>query len=206
MSKNKKAGNKTIYIVFPDNISAEEVKSIITEGMLEFEEQKKQRENEEKEARRKAWQNAIGVKDFSNVKKTKRWLLQFCNDLKTFWKICTISQKDVRGDDTVFNLIQAFIVSIFAVIFVICMLLSLVFSIAFPILLFLGFFPGIPLNIALLVFFLGILAFVFSQAFRIASFEVTNIEDRSYLFNLFTCVVSTISMIVAVIALFAARG
>ncbi len=45
----------------------------------------------------------------------------------------------------------------------------------------------------------GMLMFVISRMFRMASIEVVKIEDRNYLFSLFACVIATIAVIVAIV-------
>lgn len=208
MPKKRKTGNQatSIIINLPANISKNELKLIIVDGLLEFEAQRKRQEQEEKASRGKEWQDTIGVKDFSETKRPMKWLLQFCNEVKVIWRICTISSKNIKGDGTVFSLIQIFILLLFAVVIAICALISAVFMIVVPVLFFLGKLPDTSLSTVFVLFSFGLFAFMLFQVFRIASFEVINIEDRNYLFSLFTCVVSTVSVIIAVIALFTARG
>ena len=45
----------------------------------------------------------------------------------------------------------------------------------------------------------GILIFLISRLFRIASIELENIENRGYLLSIFACIVSIVSLVVALV-------
>lgn len=206
MGQNKKNRTpKTVNIVFPNNMSADEIKHIIADGLMEFEDRKQQQENEEKELRQKEWQQTIGVKDFPHVKRPKRWLLEFCNAVKVLWKICRITEKDVRGDGATLGIMQMLLELFFSILSVGFLLVALVLFLAGPIICFRESVSLFSIETAGVSWVFGLLALVLSRVFRIARFEVMNIKDRNYLLGLFTCVASVVSIIIAFIALFVAR-
>jgi len=105
MAKRRRRTAKTnapVRIILINHISAEEMRQIITDGLLAFEEQKKQQKSEEKASKEKAWRDAIKVKDFSEVQYPKRWLLQICNSNESSFEImCYPPEGCQRGwDDT----------------------------------------------------------------------------------------------------------
>lgn len=208
-NKNKRKNAKKplgtpISIVFPDNISADEMKHIIAGGLLEFEQQKKQREDEAKELSCKEWQHAIGVKDFSSVKRPKKWLLQSFNFLQVFWNICTVPQKHIKGDGVIFSLMQMILAMLFGAVNVILLILAFLIVLC-PLGSFLGVIPAMRWENIAVIWSCGLLAFVLSRIFRIASFEIIKMEDHNYLFGLFACVTSIISVVIAVITLVITR-
>lgn len=205
-NKNKTAKSISVNIVLPNNIDADEMKYIIADGLMEFEERKKQQEKEEKIQRHKEWQRAIGVKDFSKVKKPLRWWLQFWNGAKIVFKICFISEKHIKGDGVTFGIMQMTLAVFFGILNMILLLFSVILILVIPILYFVSNFLSISGEAVAMGLSYGLWAFMLSRVFRIASFEIMNMEDRNYLFGIFTCVASIISTVVAVASFFVARG
>lgn len=196
--KNKRKQTMPVNIVLPSNISADEMKRIIADGLMKFEEQKKRQEKAAKALQREEWRRTIGFKDFSNVKAPKRWILQFFNTVHAIWKICFASPKDIKGDRVTFGLMQMILSFLFACLSGILLAISVAFLIA-PIGLFLVGLRGISWGIALSSLLFSLAAFLLFAMFRIASFEVDNLEDRNYILMLFTCVTGIVAIIVALV-------
>lgn len=198
MRQNKKnRAPQTVNIVFPNNMSADEVKHIIADGLMEFEEHKKRQKEADKELRQKEWQQIIGIKDFSETKKPKRWLLECCNFFIVVWKINTISGKQIKGEGVSFGIMQILLAAFFSLLNGVLLMFALALFATGVILLFNGVFL-----LCLEAWIFGFLSFLFSRLFRIASFEIMNTENHNYLFGLFACVTSIASIAIAVVALF----
>ncbi len=201
--KNKSKGPATssVNIIFPNNMGADEMKHIIADGLMEFEERKKQREEADRELRQKEWWQTIGAKDFSKEKWPKRWLLELFNFVKVVLKMNTISEKKIRGKGVSFGIVQMLLAMFFAILDGVFLLFALTFLVIGLVFLFKsGFFL-----LALETLIFGFFMFVFSRLFRIARFEIMNTEDHGYLFGLFACVTSITSIVIAVATLFATR-
>lgn len=204
--KNRAEISMPVSVALPNNISADEMKHIIADGLMEFEERKKQQEKEEKVQRHKEWQRAVGVKDFSKVKKPLRWWLQFWNGVKIVFKICFISEKHIKGDGVTFGIMQMALAVFFGILNMILFLLSVILILVAPILYFVSDLLPVPGKAVAMGFAFGLWALILSRVFRIVSFEIMNMEDRNYLFGIFTCVASIISAVVAVATFFVAQG
>jgi len=124
--------------------------------------------------------------------------------MKALLKLCVIPQKDVKGDGTIRTLLQIYVYGVFFLLNKIFLVISGILMVGGPIVWFVRRRPSATgLNLVVEVC-LGFFTLTLSRAFRIASFEVTNIEDCSYLLGLFTCFVSTASMVIAAVSLFMA--
>ena len=206
MSKNKKHRSEaTVNIVIPNNASAKEISHIIADGLMEFEERKQQQEKEAKRLRHEEWQRALGVKDFSNVKRPLKWWLQFWNRAKVAFKVCIIPGKHIKGDGATFSVMQMILAMFFGVLNWLLLLSSVFLFLCVPILLASNSLPIPGWTVANCLSF-GVYAFIFSRVFRIVTFEIMNIEDRNYLFGVFTCVASIVSAVAAVTALLVSQG
>lgn len=199
---NKKEGIKTVNIVFPDHMSADEIKHIIADGLMEFEERKRKRGEEEEKVRVEEWQQAIGVEDFSNVKQPRRRWLTFKSNVKTFWKMCTISPKYIKGEGLTLGLMQGLLELFFGMLNVGFLLVSLILCVVGLVFLLQNGISFVSIVILAGLWAYGLLSFVLSRVFRIARFEAANISDRNYLFGLFACITSLITIAIATATLF----
>lgn len=201
-NKKKSRETKTVNIVFPDHMSVEEMSHAIADGLMEFEARKQQKADEEKELREKEWQQALGVEDFSHVEQPRRRWLVLKNHIKVFWKMCTISEKDIKGEGLTFGIIQMILELFFKLLSVVLLLVFLILFVAGPVGLLWNNFSLLSIEIFANFWALGFLAFVLSRLFRIAGFEVANTNDRNYLFGLFACVTSLITIAITAATLF----
>ena len=200
--KNKAGTSMPVNIVLPNSMSADEMKHIIADGLMEFEERKKWQEREEKIQRNKEWQRVIGLKDFSNVKKPLRWWLQFWNAVKVFKNICFISEKHVKGDAVTFGIMQTVLELFFGLLSAILLLFSVALIWVVPILYLFSNVLSVSGEAVAIGSLYGMSAFIFSIMFRVARLEIMNMEDRNYLFGIFTCVASIVSAVAAVVTIF----
>lgn len=207
MKSKKKKGEglgSPVNIVFPKNMSADEMKQIIADGLMEFEKRKECQEEADKELRQKEWQQTIGAKDFFNVKRPKRWLLELCNAVNVLWKVSRITEKDVRGDGAAFGLMQMLLELVFGMLNVGSLLVALVLFLTSPVICFREGISFLSVETVAVSWAFGLFALFLSRVFRIVSFEIMNIKDRNYLLGLFTCVTSVISIVIAFVALLVA--
>lgn len=182
-------------INLPENISAEEIQHIIACAIVEAEEIKAQKEEEQRKAALIEWHDKIGFKDHENK------LKNILNKIKVFLKILFLPKKHIEGDRASIILLKSVIVLFFWLM----KCCSLIFSI-----LLIAFVPAqylmqnitvLPWYQNMLYILYGVLAFVFSRLFRMAGIEIDNLDDRNYLFGLFASITSLVSIIIAVIAI-----
>lgn len=91
--KNKNTANN-VNIVLPESLSAEEMKNILVEAMLEVEQRKAELANTENENDLKEWRKSLGIKDYSADKKIRfRKIKQMCNTIYAFFKLSFLPKK-----------------------------------------------------------------------------------------------------------------
>ncbi len=198
--KSRKQATSSVNIIFPNNMGADEMKHIIADGLMEFEERKKQREEADRELRQKEWWQTIGIRDFSEVKGPKRWLLECSNFMRVVFKISFISEKQIKGEGISFGIMQMLLAKFFSLLNGVLLMCALILLVTGVVLLLSSSFL-----LALEAWMFGFLVFIYSRLFRIANFEIMNTKNHNYLFGLFACVTSIISIVIAVATLFAAR-
>lgn len=182
-------------INLPENMNAEEMQHIIACAIVEAEEIKAQKEEEQRKATLAEWHNTIGYKEHEN--KFKR----FCNEAHVFIKVLFLPKKDIKGNIASSVLLKSFIM-LFFWLMKLCSLLFAIFLIGyFPIQYFMGNISQFPWQLYLCCVPLAILTFIFSRLFRMAGIEIDNLDDRNYLFGLFASITSLVSIIIAVIAI-----
>lgn len=207
MSKPKKdrtAKAMPVNIVLPSDISTDEMKHIIADGLMEFEERKKQQEKEAKELLLKERQRAVGIKDYSNVNGPKRWLLKFGNTIHVIWKTCFISGQYLNDTQITFSLMQMILYVTFKLLSLAMLCVSILFFI-YPVCLCLGFLGTVSWVIVVTSLLLSLLTFLLFGLFRMASLEINNMKDRNYLLGLFSGVTSIATIIIAVATLLATQ-
>ena len=182
-------------------MSAEEMQHIIAKAMVEAGELKEQKKNEQRVKEQIEWCNDIGLKDYSDEKPFKRNILTFFNYMGCFLKVLFLPAKKVKGDNASFGLLQLCVSACFS-------FANFVSLLAFILLFFGGiaslFIPSAPpiswiTSVGRILF--GIVCFMFSRMFRMASIEIQKIEDRNYLFGIFASLASIVSIIIAIISI-----
>lgn len=203
MSKKKKSkvpSNTQINITLPDDLSVDEMIKIIAEGLMAFEERKKEREDQELEEWSKEWRQKLGIDDFLEVKRPKRWILKFRNRIKAFFKVLFMPRRHVKGNEITLAIVQLLLAAFFCVAFIALMVLGVT-------MITLTLFHIREMDLGSIVMFLsaGVVSVVASGLFKVASSESLSIKNPNYIFGLFTCVVSVASIIPMVVAFLAAR-
>ena len=182
-------------INLPENMNAEEMQHIIACAIVEAEEIKAQKEEEQRKATLAEWHDTIGYKEHEN--KFKR----FCNEAHVFIKVLFLPKKDIKGNTASSVLLILFIEFFFGLMKWISLLLAILLLVCFPILYFMGNISQFPWQLYSYCVPLALLAFIFSRLFRMAGIEIDNLNDRNYLFGLFASITSLVSIIIAVIAI-----
>lgn len=206
MSKKKKNNKRenvqtnSLNLFLPEHIDKNELQNIIANALIESEEIKKQREEKQHEEELKNWQKTIGYKDYSNSTSKFKFFLQFWNDISILLKVCFISESKITGGDRVISNLLKIIPSLFFII--VKWLLTILALFIFLLIPFqvVNADIQVPLYINMLFIILSIVVFMFSRIFKIASIEVDKMEDRGYLVGIFASITSTLSIIIAIIA------
>lgn len=199
--KNKTKKNKgvpkniqSINVILPENITPDEMQHIIANAILESEEIKIKKEEELRLEKLAKWHKIIGYK--KNESKFKDAL----NKFKVFIRILFLPKEHIEGDRAFLTLLIMIIQSFLTLVKWILIFLSTAYFI-YPIFQLLKITPSVQWSENVLYVLYGIIAFVFSRLFRMASIEIEKIEDRNYIFSIFASVTSVISIVIAVIAI-----
>jgi len=186
---------QSVNINLSENMSREEIQHMIACAIIEAEEIKAQKEEEEHKIAVEKWQSKIGYKEYNNKRQ------QFFNDIKVFRNILFLPKKDIEGVRISIMLLKS-VLSIFFGLMKWCSLIVGIFVIVYlPIQCVTGNIKQLSCLTVIFCILFFILAFIFSRLFRIADIEIENLEDRNYLFCLFTSITSFVSIIVAIIAI-----
>ena len=173
------------------------MKNVIVGALLEVEEKKRQKECYCRAKEQSEWRSAIGYKDYSGTKWYKRWLLQFFNYLWVTIKICFIPKRKVKGSRASSGLLKMLLSVVFTLITISLLILALVIPLQYIV----TEIHALQITQIIYRVIYGIIAFLFSRLFRMASIEIEKIDDSNYLFGLFASVASIVSIVIAVIAL-----
>ena len=179
--RNKKNKQKNVPIQAPQGFSAEEWSHIIAKAI------------EEANQNRQAEAN----KDYSGEHRPKRQVLEFFNILRAFLKLIFLPRRKIKGDRVTFSLLQMLSAMAFGIVGGILLLVALTLVAMPPIIALAG--ETITWWQAIWSVIWGILIFLISRLFRIASIELENIENRGYLLSIFACIVSIVSLVVALV-------
>lgn len=193
--RNKKNKQKSVPIQAPQGFSAEEWSHIIAKAIEEAEQNRRAKADKQREEDIKVWQETVGYRDYSNVHRPKRWMLKIFNVLRVLWKTSFVPRSKVMGDRITFSLLQMISAMCFGIIGVILLLVAIAL-IAIPLVFALGG-ETIAWWQAVYSMVWGVLVFLISRLFRIASIELENMENRGYLLSICACIVSIVSLVVA---------
>jgi len=187
---------KAPSIVLPDTLDRNELKQIIVDAVLEIDKARESKRLEEGKQRETEWHKNIGYYDYSTEKRwIKRWFFTFFNRIKIFFTLMFLRKKKIKGDAATVSLLKTFLSLCLKAVQYTLLLIAIISIVA------IFYSPQgnkLPLNTAIPM---ALITFIFSRLFRMASIEVENINDRSYIFNLFACVTALISIVIAVIAI-----
>lgn len=183
--------SQAISISLPENIHAEELTQVIACAIVEAEKIKAQEEKARRDADRQEWHKVIGCKDYDNK------LLDALNQVKVFFKLLFLPKKHIKGNTASTVLLKSFISLFFEAMEWLFLLLAVAFIIFIPIMKTLNHSLLLPCAYFIPLF---TISFMFSRIFRMANIENDKIDDRNYLFLLFTSITSFVSMVFTVIA------
>lgn len=183
-------------INLPENMSKEEIQHIIACAILEAEEIRTQKKEEQRKVALSEWHGIIGYKVYKNK------FRQFFNELKVFIKILFLPKKYIEGDMASVALLKLFISSFYGIIMLCSLLLAVALFCYMPI----QYYMGVTSQFQWLQYItyyvpFAFVAFVFSRLFRMACIEIDKLDDRNYLFGLFASITSLVSIIIAIIAI-----
>lgn len=184
-----------VNISLPANMSKEEIQHIIACAIVEAEEIKEQKAEEQRKIALAEWREKIGYKDYKNI------LKQFFNRVNVLIKILFLPQKHIQGDRASVTLLKSLILLFFKII-QFCLLAFSVISILYiPVQYIIPNNTILPWYQNVLYFLYGVLAFIFCRLFRMAGIEFDKLDDRNYLLGVFASVTSFVSIIIAIIAI-----
>ena len=101
-------------IVLPESLSAEEMKNILVEAMLEVEQRKAELANTENENDLKEWRKSLGIKDYSADKKIRFRKISKCAiPFMPFSNYLFYPKSQIKGDRATIGLLKFFLCAIF---------------------------------------------------------------------------------------------
>lgn len=201
----KKKKNQTtpptqpVVVTPPVGMSSDEMQHVIAMAIVEAEEIKERKKQEQKEAERKEWREIIGYKEYDDKNKLIRGVKTFWNRIVSFVRVCFVRKQYIKGDRVSFNLMRMLLYMSFDFVKICMNLLTAMFILYIPAQYIIPMFKIYPWHQSVLMGMYGLLTFMLSRLFRMASFEIEKIEDRNYLFGLFASVASIVSIIIAII-------
>lgn len=202
-NKNKSISSNNVNIVLPESLSADEIKNILVEGMLEVEKRKADAEQEKAEKELKEWRDSLGIKDYTEDKKSRfRKVRQIFNTFGVFFRLSFISKKKIKGDRATTGLLKFFLAIIFDLAMFALTVWSALLVLSIPLQYIVDSISVLTIPQNILVFCFAVLSFVLSRLFRIASVEIENIDDKNYLFGVFASITSIVSIVVAIVSIF----
>lgn len=204
-SKSKNSQDKaqpTIpSVIFPAEMSQEEMQHIIANAIIETQKMKEDAKQKQKEANIRELQETIGLKEYNDKNRLLRIIKIAINRIKCFFKICFLSRKNIKGDRVTFGILSMLLTLIFALVSSVLYVVAFIFFVCGIIALTRG--QGAPLwGIEWYAFIpYSFAAFMFASIFRISSIEIEKVEDRNYIQSLLNIVFAIIAAVFAYLSL-----
>lgn len=207
-SKSKNSQDKakpTIpSVIFPAEMSQEEMQHIIANAIAEAQKINEEVKRKQKEADIRESQEIIGLKTFHDKSKLMRGIKTARNQIKCFFKICFLPRKYIKGDRVICGIMSMLLTLFFAIIAAALYCISL-FLLIFGIYSIIAFVKGQTVSIGIIEWYAFIpfsfLAFEFASLFRIASIEIEKVEDRNHIQSLLSTVLAIIAAVFAYLSL-----
>ncbi len=197
----EKADSININIVLPKTISVGEIKDIITQSLLAVDDVREQKIEQLREEETRKWHEAIGYKDYSELKGVKKYSWSFLNFFVPLFRMLFVSKKKIEGTRTTFILLReilSFCVGLISAIFYFGALGYIVQFVIVVIKAILMDGASINMQHGLLVGY-SFLNFMIARLIRIAKIEIQKIKDSNFLFGVFASVTAVIALVVALV-------
>ena len=188
-------------VIFPAEMSQEEMQHIIANAIIEAQKTKEDARQKQKEANIRELQEAIGLKEYNDKNRLLRIMKIAINRIKCIFKICFLSRKNIKGDRVTFGILSMLLTLIFALVSLMLYVVTFIFFVCGIIALIRG--QGAPLwGIEWYAFIpFSFAAFIFASIFRISSIEIEKVEDRDYIQSLLNIVLAIIAAVFAYLSL-----
>ena len=165
--KNKKNKSVTpsnnVNIVLPESLSADEMKNIFVEAMLEVEKRKSEVEKEKADKNLKEWRYSLGIKEYPKDDKIRfRSVKQFFNTFGAFFRLSFISKKKIKGDRATTGLLKFFLAIIFDLAKFALTVWSALLMLSIPLQYIVNSIPVLSIPQNIFVFCFAILSFILS--------------------------------------------
>lgn len=190
------------------------IKRIIAEAILEAEAMKIEKDNYRKQNDLKERREAIGLKDFSHVKRPVwRWIRTKLNEIFCALRmplIGIINKNKFQSDKATTELIRLALSLVFWTLWIASLLITVIEIILLAINIgspdyiakVIENYEKISVMLDIVLWSSPVVTYLLAGVFRLIYLEIEQTKSHEKLFSIFTAVVSTISMIVAIIALY----
>lgn len=184
-----------------NNLTADELQHILANAIVEADDIRKQREQEQKEQERQEWYAAIGYKDYSKEPRTLMLgIKRFGNRMQMVWKLLRLSNRKIKGDRATISLLKTLLSSFFTVIRWAFIVLSLVCLAYIPLQYVTSGISPSPWYISVFLLIIAAFSLFMARILKIVAAEMDKLEDRNYFLGIFASVTSMISIVLSIIA------
>jgi hypothetical protein len=173
--------------------------SDISKAIVLANEKMKKQELDEKKKEFKDWQKKVGYIDYSKQSVKHKKIKQFGNDIKCFFKLLFLKKEDAVTENATYALIRLIIVFLFDVI------RFVLYAVAFIALVY-AFFSvedkSLVFDFKYMILPYPFVAWLFARMFRLAAFEMENLESRKELLSISSIFIAVLALLISIIGIF----
>ena len=191
--------DKTINIVLPENVSQDEIKTLIVDSLLAYEQAKESREQKRIEHEQQIRRELVGYKDYSNRNLLARSFLTLLNRIVILFKLLFMPKHKITGDTATTGLMKIAVSLLFAAVKWLLRLVAIISVFYYPLSLSIPSINRIESAQYSVFIIVGIVAFLLGQLFRLASIEIEKMKDHNYVVDIFAAVAAIVAIIISVV-------
>lgn len=185
-------------IIKANSIDYEKLAEAIVKVQRLTDKNDEERRKKQKNRFNKMWNKIIGYKKYKDKNVLLRFIHNIINFFSVFFHLMFFKRKNAKSDIVTFGLFQ----TLTSIIFILCEWVCGIFAFICVIGIFLTFNDRIIFEFKLEFIPFTLASIILTIFFRIASFEIDNIKDRTYLLTIFSAMTCFLAMIFSLITLF----
>lgn len=194
-SKTDSNSLKSVNLLFPETMSAEDMQHVIARAILEAEEIKTQNDQAQRQKEHEEFMKTLGRKTYDGIIKNG------LNDIKVLWNLIFIKKENIKGYRASVALLKSVNSTFFGLLKWIFLVSSIVSFVFLPFYYFAYKEPLLPWSWYPLFIFFSIIELILFGLFRILETETIKMNDRHFLLDMFTSIISCVSMVIAIVAI-----
>ena len=196
-TKSKNATYNGTKNLLPDSLSADEMKKIIVDAMMEFEMRKAEAKKEEVDLEQVEWDEILGIKRYSSDVRFYKWKT-WCSQVTATIKLLFFSSDEIKGSRITKVLMRSMTSSMMRLIsnvIMVTVIALLIINVKQGLLDVTELWYIIPVSIVVLLS-----SFIIAKFINLASYEIDEMEDNNFVFGVFASITSMISIAIAVVS------